>query len=788
MNSTFQLPGYEILGKLGSGGMSTVWKARQLSLDRLVAIKTLAPEYLPDADALQRFRIEAQAAARLNHPGIVQVYDAGEINKVPYIIMEYVDGRSVGDMLADRGKLPEQVSLKIVESVSYALGYAWDKDCIIHCDIKPDNLLVTADGGVKVVDLGLARFIGLQRRAVGDLIVGTPNYTAPEQSEGVPDLDCRVDIYSLGATLYHMVTGVLPFGGSPGSTAMDRHVHDFLPDPLEHNPHLSVGTAWLIEKMMVKDRADRPAYWRTVSVDVRDVLTGGMPKPPLPKPGKSTVARSGRRLAVSEEILADPAAPSATPTPVAPAPAAPKKRIVVSSDIDEHSPMRRRRDGSLASKLLKLAILGALAGGVYAFFHSGMNERYNIPHPREWPKFLQPVEPIAPAPTDTSDASSADAPSPATPSDAWTPPSFADDDADAENRARPVTQTPVDAPPPSGTEGETVTWKNADFLRGARAFNRAIEMYKQYQETRENPAVLSRVEALAREAIRSFEACKNLAPPDVDIPGHISNCFKLIADVRHSTLMDNPSAARERASATASRTAANEAALPAPPSSVGELPSVVDLARRAAEVTEGAEEAPAPVPSPARVAPSARAVGDELRTLLGAQGLADPNAVLSAGTPIVGRVACMMTAATAARELGAGPGLKRPLLAPGFSGLNLSFYGLRGDFGDGFDLAMLVVDATDRVLAVQFSTERPLPPRLAPDRYAKDWKVHNFLLIRTKSKDEFRVGHQVQKRDEIIVIDTELVEAEGAKTKERVKLYLPQALVNQVLARLESAN
>jgi len=150
-----EINGYEIMEKIADGGMATVWKARQLSLDRLVAIKILDASSLPDQEARDRFRSEAQLAAKLNHPGIVQVIDTGETAGTTYLVMEYVDGPTVGDLIRQDGFLPEARALELVAQVSRALAYAWEKHCLIHCDLKPDNLLVDRVSGlVKVADFG----------------------------------------------------------------------------------------------------------------------------------------------------------------------------------------------------------------------------------------------------------------------------------------------------------------------------------------------------------------------------------------------------------------------------------------------------------------------------------------------------------------------------------------------------------------------------------------------------------------------------------------------------------
>ena len=179
-----EIPGYRLEAKIGEGGTATVWKAKQLALDRDVALKILSHALAPDPEALGRFRTEGMAAAKLNHRNIVQVYDAGEVEGVPFFAMEYVDGRSLGDILARKGKLAEEEALAVVESVARALQYAWEREQIIHCDIKPDNILVEKSGIVKVADLGLARIMSRREGHSERDVIGTPNYVSPEQAMG----------------------------------------------------------------------------------------------------------------------------------------------------------------------------------------------------------------------------------------------------------------------------------------------------------------------------------------------------------------------------------------------------------------------------------------------------------------------------------------------------------------------------------------------------------------------------------------------------------------------------
>ena len=207
-------PQLEILECLGRGGMGVVYKARQPRLDRLVALKILAPEKERDPRFAERFTREAKALARLNHPNIVTVHDFGEANGFYYLMMEYVDGANLRQLLR-AGKTTPEEALTIVPPICEALQYAHQQG-IVHRDIKPENILLDKQGRVKIADFGIAKLLGLDRQAeplTGDQqVMGTPHYMAPEQVEKPATVDHRADIYSLGVVFYEMLTGELPLG------------------------------------------------------------------------------------------------------------------------------------------------------------------------------------------------------------------------------------------------------------------------------------------------------------------------------------------------------------------------------------------------------------------------------------------------------------------------------------------------------------------------------------------------------------------------------------------------
>ncbi len=271
-----RISGFDIRECLGAGGMAVVWKAYQASLEREVAIKVLRSEFAADPDEVRMFMDEARSAAQLSHPDIVQVHDTGSENGVHYIVMEYVDGQTVGSLLRAHGALPQKKALRVATCVAEALDYAWRKAGIVHRDVKPDNIMLDREGMVKVADLGLAKAGHAQASHAAEteaFIEGTPNFMAPEQIEGHP-ADCRSDIYALGATIYHMVTGCLPFDNLSDEEVMRAQREDTLRNPRDINPRLSIGVSQLLTHLMMKQPEHRPAGWPEALIEIKRVASG----------------------------------------------------------------------------------------------------------------------------------------------------------------------------------------------------------------------------------------------------------------------------------------------------------------------------------------------------------------------------------------------------------------------------------------------------------------------------------------------------------------------------------
>lgn len=273
-----QIPGYQLLGRLGAGAMATVYKARQESLDRLVAVKILPKKSSQDPTFVERFYAEGRAAAKLNHPNIVAALDVGRHGDAHYFIMEYVRGHTVYDHLVMEGPYTEMHALDIAIQMAKALDHAHQAG-IIHRDVKPKNILITHDGVSKLADMGLARALSDREAAEAEAgkAYGTPYYISPEQIRGDRKTDFRADIYNLGATLYHMVTGKVPFEGSDISTVMHKHLKEPLVPPDHINPRLSNGMGEIIELCMAKKPADRYATTRDLLADLQAVADGRQP-------------------------------------------------------------------------------------------------------------------------------------------------------------------------------------------------------------------------------------------------------------------------------------------------------------------------------------------------------------------------------------------------------------------------------------------------------------------------------------------------------------------------------
>ena len=309
-----RIGGYRIMGTLGEGGMGIVYEAMQLSLDRTIALKVVRSDLARKEKFVERFLREAKVAARIDHPNVVTIYDTGEADGHLYMALQYVPGGDLGSRIKRDGRLDEETALKIIAGCAKGL-IAIHHTGLVHRDIKPSNIFLTSEGTPKIGDLGLARNIIDDEKLTftGDL-VGTPSYMAPEQAKGLPDVDGRADIYSLGTSLYHLLTGTPPFHGSSPFLIGHQVISEVPPDPRELNRSMSPVVAAILHHAMQKDRNQRYQNAEEFLVDIELFRSGKMPRF-----ARVTVMDDERRASVTGSLArTDVHQPSSTNmTPVA---------------------------------------------------------------------------------------------------------------------------------------------------------------------------------------------------------------------------------------------------------------------------------------------------------------------------------------------------------------------------------------------------------------------------------------------------------------------------------------
>src|SRR5438477_10809554 len=270
---------YEIQRELAQGGMAEVYLAHDQLLNRPVAMKALFPEYAREPSFVERFRREAQAAANLNHPNIVAIYDWGQEDGTYFIVMEYVEGRVLRDLIRSEAPLDPNQAAEITAEIASALAFA-HRNGVVHRDVKPGNVLLTQSGTVKVTDFGIARAGTSDGLTQTGSVMGTATYFSPEQAQGLP-VDGRSDVYALGVVLYEMVTGVAPFTAESPASVAYKHVREEPESPAARAPDLPPDLEHIILTAMAKDADSR---YQTADELRTDLLRFVRGQPPLGGP------------------------------------------------------------------------------------------------------------------------------------------------------------------------------------------------------------------------------------------------------------------------------------------------------------------------------------------------------------------------------------------------------------------------------------------------------------------------------------------------------------------------
>jgi serine/threonine-protein kinase len=300
---------YELEELVGSGGMSNVFRAHDQLLERTVALKILHEQYTRDEDYVERFRREARAVAQLTHPNIVTVIDRGEQDGRQFIVFEYVHGQNLKDLSA-RGPLEPREAIRLALQVAQALSFAHDRG-LVHRDVKPQNVLLNDDGQAKVTDFGIARSLDVHGVTQTGTVLGTSDYIAPEQARG-QKVDPKTDIYSLGAVLYELLTGEVPFSGDNFVAVAMRHVSEPPPSVLAHRPDCPLRLDLAVQRAMAKDPADRFASMDDFCAELeaclaelegRDGEGATLIVPPPPRPRRTRPRRERRPFPVIPLIV-----------------------------------------------------------------------------------------------------------------------------------------------------------------------------------------------------------------------------------------------------------------------------------------------------------------------------------------------------------------------------------------------------------------------------------------------------------------------------------------------------
>lgn len=316
-----ELGRYKLLKKLGEGGMGAVYLAEDLRDRRRVAVKILPKQFAGQEEFLKRFRREAEAAAALDHPNIVRALEAGADKGFHFYAMEYCEGDSLKRIVERETFLPPARAIDLVLQVARGLRHAHERG-ILHRDIKPDNVFVTKEGVAKILDLGLSKNLSDAEssfRTVTGAALGTPHYISPEQARGDKDIDGRTDIYSLGATFYHLLTGTTPFSGTSIFEVITKHLTEQLPDPRDLREDIPEDSVTVIRRMMAKDRADRYRDAAELIADLELLATRRAPSSPTIDTAKTSIAPPRRppRVKPPTQRAAVPPPPSKLPWLVA---------------------------------------------------------------------------------------------------------------------------------------------------------------------------------------------------------------------------------------------------------------------------------------------------------------------------------------------------------------------------------------------------------------------------------------------------------------------------------------
>ena len=723
------IPGYEIFQAIGTGGTSVVYRARQVSLDRPVALKVLSPDLALDEEARAAFRRESRLAAQIRHPAVAAIVDAGEAGGSLYYAMEFVDGTPLSEVVKN-GPLPPKEVVKIGRIVSDVLGKIFSQLGLLHGDIKPGNLMLARDGSLRVMDFGLARMAAVAPSSRAAL-EGTPTYLAPETLAGEPQ-GVESDIYSLGLTLYHLATGIAPFDGYTTDQLLEAQANDFLPDPVAMNAAVPVGFAQLLCKMAAKSPAERPAGWDALVRDFAAVEAGRRPALPLPAEDASTILLDKSHRPAARDNRSGTIRVTAAATRRAAAP--PEKSSNIGVWIGW-------------TAFLLLALLGV---SLAVYFDA-------------WGWLRKQMHPAVPAAFDKtapksrkSEAAVAAAPAP--------------DEGEA---------APTDPALARGTLVEGA-WNDDGYVDAAERFNAALARYLAATNKPEDNPVGREVASEARKAAATLESRLPDCPPDVPLLEYLNACYQLARDGERMAL-----SRREKAFlADKAKKARDEAKAPWPvPEKSGDplaAGGFMDLgyAYETLFAPDNAREATDFVLLLSdHVRPDCSTRADPERMIyLGVKWLAPRRDVLKA----------LRCPSVPVRE--PAPGRIFPyggVFVTRFAlpeGTPLGTLRVGPDRSIRYKEALLLTDAKDRAIGLELLDESPDGETVAPtSSFTPQYLTEDFVTGATVPEDGSRlVCWTVRPNERLLRLDEETMDADSFKPVRRSSLLLPRGFADAI--------
>lgn len=764
------IPGLAFERPVGIGGTSVVWLARQTALDRPVAVKILDPSRLADPAERARFQEEARAAARLASPSIVQILDFGDIDGHLYYTMEYVAGGSLADWLRDNPQMPPSAVWQLLQVVASTLDAAWQQLHIVHGDIKPANILLTPDGTVKLADLGLATLADPRAVPVEPgYVEGTPTYFAPEQIDGVRPSP-QSDMYALGLTAYHLLTGRPPFEGLPTPDAvLEAQRSDYLPDPVPLSPGLSSQGAWFLQKLTAKSPALRPASWADVLSDLARVAADQPPAPPYPDPADATIlldrSRNPTALDAARPCMANGRRVIRVATPSSGASSA----ASASSSSPRPAPAKKRSSsgGGFVKFLLFLLFFAAVLAAIWFFAL------------KDHPEYLQALRGQRPTPayTDTS-------PSPLPPGKSET---------SGDSGTSPSPDSAPDTPSaPSHPLAPNGAWTHPDYIALATRFNALLERYRTAAAL--NPDFVTRPDGaapalhddpvwpyIATEATAiaaGLDALLPQAPADFPLRDAANQAWQLATDA--ALMTRSPARKAEDFHNAPKHRHADLAPWPAP---VPENPAS-PFATLYFQLGYAWDALPAP----------ASPLATDLTALLAPAATPSPSTRSLPGVKLLGPFTALMPVADAAKALGAPLPPRRAIRDAVFPASGVFRYDFdAGRFGairrpsPPYPRLSLLADADDRLLALYFYDPSPSSLVHDPLAFTTVTRAGDFVEpVLLPENSSTRATHNLLTGTTLYRLDSETADfsSDPPAPLRQSTLIFPDSLANALLYHL----